>query len=120
MPEPGELISFSKEDSSGPRSSEAWDERVQANNLYLELLADLGVVGLVAFLWVIIRPVRTLLRLLHTQAEAYIALGVTVALGAFLVHGFLDSFLAFTPTALLLWMLLGLVARAQNPQVSGR
>jgi hypothetical protein len=34
-----------------------------------------------------------------------------VALGvlAFLVHGLLDSFLAFTPIVLLLWMLLGVV-----------
>ena len=44
---------------------------------------------------------------------------------AFLVHGVLDSFLAFTPTALLFWMMLGLAASligmlTQKPQVSGR
>ena len=48
-----------------------------------------------------------------------IVLGMTLAIGAFLIHGLLDSFLAFTPTALLLWMLLGMVL-AQKPQVSGR
>jgi len=31
----------------------------------------------------------------------------------------LDTFLAFTPTALLFWMLLG-IAEAQKPHVSGR
>jgi hypothetical protein len=51
--------------------------------------------------------------------KAAIVLGVTAAIVAFLVHGLLDSFLAFTPTALLLWMLLGMLA-AQKPQVSGR
>jgi hypothetical protein len=51
--------------------------------------------------------------------DTVVILGLTLAVGAFLVHGLLDSFLAFTPTALLLWMLLGMLA-AQKPQVSGR
>jgi hypothetical protein len=46
-------------------------------------------------------------------------LGLTLGVVAFLVHGLFDSFLAFTPTALLLWMLLGMLL-AQKPQVSGR
>jgi hypothetical protein len=95
---------------------ETWDERVQANNLYLEVLADVGVLGLAAFLWVVGAPLRRARLLIKENA---LALGVILAIGAFLVHGLLDSFLAFTPTALLLWMLLGMLA-AQKPQVSGR
>jgi len=97
---------------------ETWDERVQANNLYLEVLADVGLLGLAAFLWVVGAPLRRV-RLLLTRGDTAIVLGLTVAVGAFLVHGLLDSFLAFTPTALLLWMLLGMLL-AQKPQVSGR
>ena len=105
---------------------ETWDERVQANNLYLEILADLGIVGLAAFAWVIARPVTVSVRLFRSPAQqpaAYLRLGAGAALVAFLVHGLADSFLAFTPTALLLWMMLGLLSgplRDQNPQVSGR
>jgi O-antigen ligase len=95
---------------------ETWDERVQANNLYLEVLADVGVLGLAAFLWMVGAPLRRARLLIKENA---LALGVILAIGAFLVHGLLDSFLAFTPTALLLWMLLGMLA-AQKPQVSGR
>jgi hypothetical protein len=94
---------------------EGWDERVQANNLYLEVLADFGVVGLLAFGWVLFGPLRSVLR--YIRARDVIALGIGLALGAFLLHGLLDAFLAFTPTALLFWLLLGL---AQKPQVSGR
>jgi hypothetical protein len=93
---------------------EAWDERVQANNLYLEILADLGVVGLAAFAWVLARPILDLAKQAMTNT---LALGVALAIGAFLIHGLLDAFLAFNPTALLFWLLLGL---AQKPQVSGR
>lgn len=107
---------------------ETWDERIQANNLYLELLADLGVLGLAAFVWVIVRPMRTTIsawRRRGSGAWMFLYLGIGLALMAFLVHGLLDSFLAFTPTALLFWMLLGLASvrgevAAQKPQVSGR
>ena len=91
----------------------AWDERVGANNLYLEVLADLGLLGLVAFLWVVVEPLRSAARRLKDP----VAFGIALALGAFLLHGLLDSFLAFTPTVLLFWLILGL---AQKPHVSGR
>jgi hypothetical protein len=138
---------------------EGWDERIQANNLYLEILADLGVLGLASFAWVVLGPLRGLwrafmrggfeglagapmslegtaqtslereaegregTRLTSLSREAELApaaqLGVALALGAFLLHGLLDSFLAFTPTAVVFWLLLGL-AQAQKPHVSGR
>jgi hypothetical protein len=39
--------------------------------------------------------------------RAYLALGVGLSILAFLVHGLLDSFLAFNATAWLFWLLLG-------------
>ena len=101
---------------------ESWDERVQANNLYLEVLADVGVLGLAAFLWVIVAPLVRALRALRAQVDdrqRLLILGVMVSASAFLLHGLLDSFLAFTPTALPFWALLG-VLLTQKPHVSGR
>jgi hypothetical protein len=48
-------------------------------------------------------------------------LGLGLGVIAFLVHGLLDSFLAFTPTALLFWMLLGMIgeARPDGSEVGG-
>jgi hypothetical protein len=112
---------------------EAWDERVEANNVYLEVLADLGVLGLAAFVWVVAGPLVAAGRgALARGSRAYLALGVGLSLVAFLVHGLLDAFLAFNPTAWLFWLLLGLAATSQDggvgrlsdtdqkPQVSGR
>jgi len=92
-----------------------WDERVHANSLYLELLADLGVVGTAAFLWVVgavgVRWVRAMARL-RRQAVGSAGprrVGLGGSLLAFLLHGGVDYFLGFTPIYLLFWMTLGLI-----------
>ena len=101
---------------------DSWDERIQANNLYLELLVDLGLAGILAFGWVLLGPLRGIvgvLRAAPTGREALWMLGAGLASLAFLVHGLLDTFLVFVPTALLFWLCLGFVL-AQKPHVSGR
>ena len=104
----------------------------QANNLYLELLADTGVLGLAAFVWLTLPALAEALRTLSAPIRAPTScwlLGCSLGVLAFLVHGVLDSFLAFTPTALLFWMLLAMILNlsrmaaadaTQKPHVSGR
>src|SRR5207245_1243891 len=41
---------------------QVWDERVHANNLYLELLADVGVLGAAAFALVVTPAIASLVR----------------------------------------------------------
>jgi hypothetical protein len=102
------------------------DERIHANNLYLELLATIGVAGTLAFAWLLwlgLHPLgRRLLRLRTTKplsvtnreqrARGFATHLLPVALGgslaAFFAHGLLDYFLGFTPTASLFWLVLGL------------
>jgi hypothetical protein len=78
----------------------AWDPRVHANNMYLELLAGAGVPGLIALLGLVAVVGITLWSRLqraradtHTAAAAAFALWLVVA-----GHGLVDSFLGFTTT----------------------
>ena len=90
----------------------AWDTRVNANNLYLELLSGAGLLGLIAFsalmLAVIFTPITPLRRPLSGPAAPWIS-GLVAALLAFLLHGLFDYFLEFTSIYLLFWTLLGLL-----------
>lgn len=98
----------------GPRLGlQVWDDRVHTNNLYLELLAGAGVVGLLAFLALAGATLRAgwggLAAPPRPPAETALLAGALLGVAAFLGHGLLDVFLAFTPTYALLWAMVGAV-----------
>ncbi len=92
-----------------------FDDRVHTNNLYLELLTGAGLFGLGAFLFLSGAGLRTgwqsLRELEPGTWAAILPVAALIGLGAFLVHGLLDVFLAFTPTYALLWVMFGLIQR---------
>jgi O-antigen ligase len=88
-----------------------WDDRVHANNLYLELLADLGALGFVAFVGVVAPGIVGLARGLRLSTPGPVAIwraALGASLLAFFVHSTLDSFLEFTPVYLLFWLIVGM------------
>jgi hypothetical protein len=86
------------------------DTRITSNNMYLEVLAGTGLVGLAAFGWLAWRlqdAMRAIARALPADA-ASIYSGVIAAVVAIAVHGLLDSFLTLTPTLVVISLTLGL------------
>jgi hypothetical protein len=95
------------------------DERLHANSLYFETLADLGAAGLVAFAFVLVALAAAARRAAAPAARRFLALGLACALGTYLLHGALDYFLEFTPTYALFWLLGGaIVAMDRSREVS--
>jgi hypothetical protein len=86
---------------------EQTDDRLHANNFYIEVLATLGLAGLAAFVALIVALGRTARRASSIPGHRVLVFGVSGALAAYLVHGTLDYFLEFTPTYALLWLLAG-------------
>jgi hypothetical protein len=83
------------------------DDRLHANSLYLETLADLGLGGMAALGLTIV----ALLRVALARARAgggLLAAASAIAAATFFVHGLLDCFFEFTPTFGLYWLLLAL------------
>ncbi len=96
----------------------AWDERVHANNLYLELLADVGVLGALAFGALVALPMIGLVRGLRaatTPRRAVLLAGLSASLLAYFLHSGLDAFLDFTSVYLLFWIVVGLSVAALEP-----
>jgi hypothetical protein len=102
----------------GPRK---YDERLHANNLYFETLASLGLAGVTALALVVVglgRAARDALRRHGVRSPGgLLATGAAAGLAAYLVHGFFDYFLEFTPTYALLWLLAGLLTALSSDSV---
>ncbi|MFY0566644.1 O-antigen ligase family protein [Archangium lansingense] len=78
-----------------------------AHNMFLQILAELGPLGLVAFA----RPLVTVLaRAARAPGLSGMAWGLLVAVLAVLVHSLTDYTLWMAPMWLLFWMLLGALA----------
>jgi hypothetical protein len=85
------------------------DPRIHSNNTYIEILVGGGLLGGLAFLWLVWRATRCFgdgVRLTATRMSE--APGIAAAGLAVLLHGGVDSFLSFTPTNLLISITLGL------------
>ena len=95
---------------------ERWDKGIHANSLYLEWLADTGILGSLAFLAVMLALAVHVYRSLRALTDAprpervwFPAL--SAALVAWFVHGFFDYFYEFLSTLVPFWMVTGLVLR---------
>ena len=107
------------------------DVRVHSNNMYLEVLVGCGLVGAVPLAWLLWRIARNVAANARTAAnEAAMApaIGIAAAIIAIAVHGLVDSFVAFTPTYVLIALTLGLSQAAardangsmtSNPSITG-
>jgi len=88
------------------------DPRLHTNNMYLELLVGAGILGALPFFWLLWRVASSLGRAWPSVAREELAvyLGLVAAVAAVVAHGLLDSFLTFTPTYLVIWIVIGLAA----------
>jgi hypothetical protein len=87
-----------------------WDTRVHANNMYLEVLAGAGLLGLLAVCWLLGASATALVRQWRRAAPAA-ASGAAAFCAAWLViagHGIVDSFLSFTTTYVMFALAAGL------------
>jgi hypothetical protein len=81
------------------------DARVHSNNMYLEVLAGMGVVGAAVLVWIGVRVSRDAW---CAARESALGSGIFAACLAIAVHGLVDSFLSFTATYILIGTSLGL------------
>jgi hypothetical protein len=98
----------------------AWDERVHANNSYIEVLAGMGAIGMAALAWLMFAAMRSTRRALASASDTRLPIVAAslAACTAIAVHALVDSFLTFTPTyavfAIAAGLLFNVASRAEG------
>ncbi|HWE61033.1 MAG TPA: O-antigen ligase family protein, partial [Chloroflexota bacterium] len=90
-----------------------WDTRILANQLFLELFADLGLLGgglFLAFLCAVWWPLVVALWTRRRSTVILWQITLLAALAAFLGHGLVDYLLESHAIFLLLWLICGLAS----------
>jgi hypothetical protein len=98
---------------------EEWNTGIHANNLYIESLADTGILGFIAFIWLSWQLIRLGLDKVKSQRDEVswlLALGLVAGLITWYVHGLFDYFYEFSPTYILFWLMVGLLAAFSVPE----
>lgn len=82
-----------------------------AHNLYLQIISELGVLGLAVFLWLFGHLFRIGLKIQSSRSPSIRNLnaGVLATLAGFLVHSLFDYTLCAYATALLPWTMMGVL-----------
>jgi putative inorganic carbon (hco3(-)) transporter len=94
-----------------------WDTRIFANSLFLELFADLGLLGgglFLAFFAVATWPV--IAGVWQGQAVTWWQMALVGAVAAFLGHGLVDYVLGADAIFVLFWLLCGLAVTVRMAQ----
>jgi O-antigen ligase len=79
-----------------------------AHNIYLEVFADLGVVGLAVFLWLLVSSFLRSSNAVRSDDASDLGLGLSAGVVAYAAHGLVDSILFQPGVFALLGLLIGL------------
>jgi len=96
-------------------------DEMKAHSIYLHIAGEVGLVGLLIFIWLIFRlfsAAKNIYRSTDDDFLKVIALSLTACLIAFLVNGLTESSLSYSRVSLIFWYLCGFlfaIRRLQEP-----
>lgn len=102
-----EIIKASALTGVGPGNFNLIQSRY-AHNSYLQIWAEMGLLGIISILWLIAASFRSALKNIKTYPHKNYILTLTTANLAFLIHNLLDFSFFLPEVALLWWVILGL------------
>jgi len=87
-----------------------------AHNHFLQIGAEMGVIGLGAFLWFLFRVWKHIKFLFKGSKLSSLEIGILGSLVAVLFHNLIDYNLCIPANAILFWVLLGLLISGAKPE----
>ncbi len=80
-----------------------------AHNSYLQIWAEMGILGIVSILWLIVAVFKSLFKNIGKPPDKKLITGLIIANVVFLIHNFIDFSFFLPEVSLIWWVLLGLL-----------
>ncbi|MGB2716196.1 MAG: O-antigen ligase family protein, partial [Vicinamibacterales bacterium] len=104
---------------ASPQLRALWPGRMNPHNDFLRFGAELGLIGLALFLWILVGASKRMWTGLHMTRDARLA-GLASGLVAFLVTSLVSNPLMVREVSYVFWIALGLAAGRSVPRVATR
>jgi len=85
-----------------------------SHNIYLEAFVDLGITGVIAFVWMLVSSFMRFFRAARTRESCDLGTGLSAGILAYAAHGFFDCILFQPGVFALLGLLVGLSASVRR------
>lgn len=83
------------------------------HNSYLQIWAEIGILGIISFLWLLISVFRPALKNFKESASKKLIIGLITANAAFLIHNLFDFSFFLPEVSLIWWVILGLLKQTR-------
>ncbi len=95
------------------KGTRAW----HSHNLYLEILAEIGLFGFLSFIWLIIATFSSAIKFIKRTKDKYLSLlstGLICGIFSVMIHGVAEHILYMPKSVFIFWMMLGFLMTTIN------
>lgn len=89
-----------------------------AHNSYLQIWAEMGILGITSILWLIIAGLKSIIKHIKTSPHRNQIICLITTNTAFLIHNFVDFTFFLPEVALIWWIILGLNVSTEKDELN--
>lgn len=97
----------------GIKGSKAW----HSHNMYLEIMAEMGIFGMLTFVWVVLSIFVITIKFAKKTKDryfSYVSIGLLCGFLSIMVHGIAEHILYMPKSVILFWMFAAFITAARN------
>mgnify|MGYP001597964892 FL=1 len=85
---------------------------MQVHNDYIQLAVEVGILGLAAFLWIVVRYMKYGMSIIKSNRDKWLTSGLVCGIIALLIHSLTDFGLQMPTPAMMMWAFMGITVAA--------
>ncbi len=85
---------------------------MQVHNDYIQLAVEVGILGLAAFLWIVVRYMKYGMSIIKSNGDKWLTSGLVCGIIALLIHSLTDFGLQMPAPAMMMWVFMGITVAA--------